>query len=88
MDAMETWEKLAAAARRERPPGIDVSGKVLRSLRAHEAERENHFSGTLARFSAVSCAAAVVLGAVALHAWLTMHDPMIRLFETVAMVMK
>jgi len=88
MDAMEAVVKLAAAARRESPPGIDVSGKVLRSLQAYQAEKGNLYPATLARFSAVSFAAALILGTVALNEWLTLHDPMVQLFDTVAMVMK
>lgn len=88
MDAMERVERLAASAQREICPGIDVSERVLRSLRARQSEQAAPHFGTLARFSAVSFVAAFVLGAWAVHAWLAMHDPMVRLFDTVAMVMR
>ena len=89
MDAMETVERLAATARRENPPRIDVSEKVIQSLRTQEADREESlFSAPLFRFSAVSFASALIVGAFALESWLSMHDPMVQLFDTVAMVMK
>ncbi len=88
MDAMETVERLAASARRENPPRIDVSEKVIQSLRARETDRENLFSGPLFKFSAVSFVSALIVGAFALQAWMSMHDPMVQMFDTVAMVMK
>lgn len=89
MDGMHNLESLAEAARRETPPPIDVSERVIRSLRAREQRpQESLFSGPLFKFGAISFASAVVVGAVALDSWLTLHDPMVRLFDTVAMVMK
>jgi hypothetical protein len=89
MDGMKTLERLAAAARREPPPRIDVSEKVLVSLRAHEeAEELSRYPATLVKFSAASFAAAILLGVFALDAWFTLHDPLARLFDTVAMGMK
>jgi len=89
MDGMHNLESLAEAARRESPPRIDVSERVIRSLGTREPHpEESPFSGPLFKFGAISFASAVVVGAVALDSWLTMHDPMVRLFDTVAMVMK
>jgi hypothetical protein len=89
MDAMQTLERLAERARRENPPHIDVSQKVIQSLRTRDAGREEGpFSGPLFRFSAISFASALIVGAFALESWLSMHDPMVHLFDTVAMVMK
>jgi len=89
MDAMHTLERLAERARRDTPPRIDVSERVIRSLRTRDSrEEESILSGPLFKFSAVSFASAVIVGAVALQSWLNLHDPMVHMFDAVAMVMK
>jgi hypothetical protein len=88
MDAWKTVERLAAAARTETPPRIDVTERVMKTLRAREPERQRLLDTPLFGFSAISFASAVIVGLFAVQAWLSMHDPMVQLFDTVAMVMK
>jgi hypothetical protein len=88
MDAWETVERLAASARLEKPPRIDVTERVMQSLRARRPQRQRLPDTPLLGFSAISFASAVIVGLFAVQAWLSMHDPMVHLFDTVAMVMK
>ncbi len=79
MEGLKSLEKLASAARRNPPPRIDVTDRVLRSLRTREEDAESPLNTPLLGFSAVSFASALIVAVLALQSWLSVHDPMVAL---------
>jgi hypothetical protein len=89
MDMLQRFEQLAAAARREAPPAIDVTARVMARIRRQvrpEARRADNI--TLAVMAVVSVLAASIVAVVAMDAWSAMIDPMSSLFQPLSVVMQ
>jgi hypothetical protein len=79
-EKMRQFELLAAIARNEAPPAVDVTHRVLATLRAEEAA----FEGPLVLFAAGSAAAATAVFALSLPLLFTYLDPLGALIQTMA----
>jgi hypothetical protein len=78
MDALERIEKLARQAREEETPRFDVTGQVLRQIRAEETET---FSFTVFElFATASAVAASVVGYFSIGAWKFIASPLMQFF--------
>ena len=87
-DGMKRFEELAAAARREQAPGVDVTDRVLQSLRERDLSPGHAMEKPLLMFSAVSFASAVIVAIIAAQTWFSGHDPLVDMIGSLAMVMK
>ena len=76
MDGLKAFEQLASAARKETPPQVDVTKRVLQSLRSRDHSRAGSMDKPLLVFSAVSFASAVIVAIVAAQAWFSLSDPL------------
>lgn len=72
MNDFDLLDRLAAAARREQPPGIDVAERVLRTI-AKPPPRSDRIFFWMALGSAAAAAACAI---VALPAWEVLVDPL------------
>ncbi len=86
MTPLDSFDRFAAKAREEAVPPLDVSGGMLRRVRALPPERENH--RFLAVFSAVAALAAAVMALVALDACDALTDPLAGVLDTLTLVMR
>lgn len=75
-EPLKELEKLAARARQERTPPVDVTGAVLRRIRVQD---ENPIR-PLAFLALASCVAAVVAALFSLSLLDTLNDPFWTLF--------
>jgi len=83
---LERFERLAAKARREPIPPVDVSDRVLQSIRP--GVRRSEPEAPLWIMSGVSVAAALVVLAVAVGSGAVAPDPMSEMFQPLTMVMQ
>ncbi len=86
MNEMETFERLAVAARREPSPPIDVANRVLAAIAPPRPGRTVDLP--LAIFSGLSLAAALVALAVAIQAWSVLSDPLAGFLGPLTVVMQ
>jgi hypothetical protein len=86
MNEFSRFEQLAAQARAERVPPIDVTVPVLRNIRS--AVAEHSINGPLAVVSGFSLLAASIMAAVAAQMWSELVDPLSVLFDSLMMVMQ
>jgi len=84
MNELDVLRRLASAARRENPPLIDVSGRVLRAI----AVRPERVSRVFFAFAGACSAAAMVVFFLALRAWAAWQDPVNDLVGSFSMVMQ
>ena len=81
MVELTQFERLAAAARRECPPKIDVARQVVatvESWRQHPSVYGTWMADSpLLAFAGLSLAAAVLVGMLALPAWESVQDPLV-----------
>ena len=73
MSEFNRFERLAAAARRERAPRVDVTGQVMATVASFD-RRPAIYAGLLAdspllAFAGLSLAAAILVGMLAYPAW-------------------
>lgn len=78
----ERLRQLMERARQEAPPRVDVTARVMASVRA-ERRVEGGSIAPLAWFAAASVVAAVPAGFVALSAWEIVTSPMLSLLGDV-----
>ena len=78
MDELKAFERLVDAARRERPPWIDVGEAVLSEVRAGRPVRIL----PLSIMAAAAAVAAVVVVALAIHTLTGGADPQVALFPS------
>ena len=83
MNELERFEELAGMARGEPSPLFDVTSAVLRRLSSRTVSDRIFLVMSLG-----SAAAASVSVAFALHAWLSMADPLVEILEPLVMVMQ
>ncbi len=86
MNNFEAFEQQAAAARDEPVPPIDVSARVVRSLRY--ANGRASFERSMAVWAGLSVVAASLVFVLAFNAWTSITDPMSGLFDSLTMVMR
>jgi hypothetical protein len=86
MNNWERFEALAARAREETGPRVEITARVLRDIRRAPPERIAEFS--LWAFSGLSLAAASIVAVLAIQSWTTLSDPLSGLFDTLTMVMQ
>lgn len=86
MNEIDRFKRLAAAAAREEPPRLDVTGRVL--ARIAPGPRPRALETPLAVFSGAAVLAASIAVVVALHAWAVFSDPLGGLFQPLTMVMR
>lgn len=79
MNAIERIRKLAARARMESPPQVDVTDRVMMVLRA-EAAHTVPTVRPLAWVAGVSLAAAIPAAVLGLWVWSTLTDPLVIAF--------
>jgi hypothetical protein len=84
MNEHELLAKLAGAARRDLPPDIDVSQRVLQDIAFLRPRRA--FDPVLGYFALAACLAAAVTVALAVGSWLRMQDPLLVLANSVTTV--
>lgn len=89
MTPLDRFDQLAAIARRERAPAIDVTARVMAGIRAPRpmAARSNE---NLAMLLAAGLAvlAASVMVAFTLDAWSPLWDPMCGLLQPLSWIMQ
>jgi len=83
MNEVETLRKLAAAARPDRPPPVDVTRAVLDRI----AARERRGEWVVWLFAATAAAAAVVVSVVAQHVAAGRQDAFADFLESMMTVM-
>jgi len=86
MNEIDILRKLAAAARPDAPPDVDVAGRVLRTVRGPAPAPQT--DRALWVLAAVSSVAAAVVAAVAAQSYLAWQDPLQALFGPAGMVMR
>jgi len=86
MNELERFARLAARARLERVPCLDVTGGVLRRIRLAGVARDGNLP--LWVVAGVSVLAASVVLFFALDAWGPMTDPLATLFSPLTMVVQ
>ncbi|MDH3716753.1 MAG: hypothetical protein OES79_01405 [Planctomycetota bacterium] len=79
MTDLERFQQLAARARAESPPPLDVTGSVMQRL-AFEERAVLTTQRTLALCSAVSAVAATIVLAVTAWTWSAWTDPLGQMF--------
>ncbi|HVC97312.1 MAG TPA: hypothetical protein VND64_26765 [Pirellulales bacterium] len=83
----QTFEKLAARARGEVAPRVDVAAQVLQSVRTRSC-RASRIDAPLLLFAGAALAAAILLATFALPAWDSVHNPLVFQFKPLTLVMK
>jgi hypothetical protein len=78
MNELESFDRLASLARKDHPPRLDVSARVLRAIRDEQPVAAMDWSMLI--FSGVSLAAASVVVALVVDACLPLADPLAGLF--------
>lgn len=78
MNELEAFQRLASQARGDSPPKLDIASRVLRTIRQEETPAAVNWSMLI--FSGVSLAAASVVVALVIDAWLPLADPLSGLF--------
>jgi hypothetical protein len=86
MNRWEHFETLAARARDETGPRIDVTARVMDQLRRRAVAPAADWP--LRLFSALSAAAAATVLVLAVQSWMVAVDPLNGLFDTLTMVMQ
>lgn len=79
MDAIKIIERLAATARREKTPQIDVSKAVMREI-GILSQQKNVGVISFEWFAGISAVAASVVTFLSFHAWRYIVDPFVQLF--------
>jgi hypothetical protein len=79
MTDLERFEKMAARARAESPPPLNITGSVMQRL-AFEERAVLATHRTLAFCSAVSAVAATIVVAVTAWTWSAWTDPLGQMF--------
>ncbi|HUY35718.1 MAG TPA: hypothetical protein VMV69_23445 [Pirellulales bacterium] len=87
MPEWQAFENLAAKARSEVAPSLDVVGQVLHSLRAR-SRRASRVDTPLLLFAGAALVAAVLLATFALPAWDSVHNPLVFQFKPLTLVMR
>ena len=82
MDPLERFQALAARARTEQVPSVDVTLRVLTRIR--NAERAGPVGWLLPLLTGLSAAAAAVVAILALDAWNVLTDPLAGIFSPLA----
>ena len=82
MKELDIVSKLAEAARRERPPAVDVTEKVMLRLSVLE-ERTTRFWPFAAALSLATAAAFML----AVEAWTAARDPVVEVLSSIRTVM-
>jgi len=83
MNELERFEKLAAIARGESAPALDVADAVLSKLLSYGAPEK-----ALAFPIAVCAVAATVLAAFAVNSWFAMADPLLDFLNPIVQVLQ
>ena len=78
MNPEERFRQLAERARLETPPRVDVANRVMAQLRSL-TEENGAVVRPLAWVAAFSTATAVALALLALPAWQTLNDPVVKI---------
>jgi hypothetical protein len=86
MTELERFAQLAAKARGEPPPAIDVAARVLRDLR--QMVRQESLNPPLLVFSGLSLLAASIVAVLAIQSWEPLADPLSGLFDSLTLVMQ
>jgi hypothetical protein len=76
MDHEKLIEQLAARARMEHPPNVDVRDRVMAAVR-HGAEVVEFPTAALAWVAGLSAAAALPIAIIALSDWDVISDPLL-----------
>jgi hypothetical protein len=83
---LDAFERLAAKARNEPAPELDVSRQVLASIRTMGAARLP--VRPMMAFTGLSLAAASVVAFFSYQAWMAVQDPFAGFFTSLTMVMR
>ncbi|MHB1035750.1 MAG: hypothetical protein ACYC35_12875 [Pirellulales bacterium] len=86
MNELEAFRQLASQARDERVPAVNVTARVMDSLRLGQAEPAVGVS--LWVFAVASLAAAAVVAVMAFQAWDAVGDPLAGLLQPLSVVMQ
>ena len=84
MNEWESFRRLAARARRDRPPRLDVTARVLGTIHGGEELRAERLSMLV--LSGLSLVAASVVVALVIDAWLPLTDPLAGLFPWITVL--
>lgn len=85
--SLSDFERLAAAARREPFPHVNVTGQVLARIRRSGYPVARIDSPALV-FAGAALAAAALVAIWALPAWDSVHDPLVALFKPLSLVLE
>lgn len=84
----DRFEILAARARGETPPGIDVAGRVIAILTAEQDRLDRLTEKPLMWLAVLSSAAAVPATVLAIVAYYTWVDPLFEISQAIAWVVQ
>jgi hypothetical protein len=80
-ERLESFERLAEAARCERAPKIDVAAQVVATVESYRRRPVGYASlladSPLLAFAGLSLAAAILVAMLALPAWESVQDPLV-----------
>jgi len=82
------FEMLAARARSETPPCVDVAGRVIAVLTAEQSRLDRISERPLMWLAVFSSAAAVPAAVLAVVAYYTWIDPLLEISQAIAWVMQ
>lgn len=90
MDDLNPIERLAAVARGDSPPAVDVAPRVIAALRERAVADQgaSYLEKPFFVFGAASVACAVIMVIVALQTGTAQPDPLADMFTSLAMVMQ
>jgi hypothetical protein len=86
MTELERFARLAAKARGEQSPAVDVTDRVLRDIR--QRVRQESLNPPWLVFSGLSLLAASIVAVLAIESWAVLADPLSGLFDSLTMVMQ
>ncbi len=84
----DRFEILAARARGETPPGVDVVGRVIAILTAEQDRLDRITERPLMWVAVFSSAAAIPAAVLAIVAYYTWVDPLFEISQAIAWVMQ
>ncbi len=82
------FEILAARARGETPPGVDVAGRVIAILTAEQDRLDRITERPLMWVAVFSSAAAASFTVIAMASYYLWTSPLVEIYETISWVMR
>ena len=88
MKNQNLFQNLAARARSETPPGVDVAGRVISILTAEQDRLDRISERPLVWLAVFSSAAAIPAAVLAIFSYYTWVDPLFEISQAIAWVIQ